>query len=744
MILLLLILAGIGLFILGVQKGVFGDLPDEKALREIRNETASLVYSEDDELLGKFFAENRTNAEYTDFPTHLINALVATEDARYFEHSGVDYRSLFRVFFKSLLLGDRSAGGGSTLSQQLAKNLYGRAYHGPLSLPINKVKEAILAGRIEEIYSKEEVLTLYLNTVPFGENIYGAEAASLRFFNCHAAELKIEEAAVLVGMLKANTYYNPRLYPENARKRRDVVISQMVKYNYLQEAFADSLASLPLELDYANRTNEGPANYFLVRVKNEADRILAEFNSQNGKTYDIEKDGLIITTTLNAQMQNMALEAFQQHLGKMQPLLHQHYRGGSREKRIREMAKEQLEKSGYDLKNDQRRNRELFSWKGFYTDSITAVDSVAHELTLLHAGLVAMDPQSGAIRMWVGGIDHRTQPYDQVTAKRQLASAFKPILYAAALEEGITPCTYLSNDTIVFKDHDNWAPRNYDHTYGGSYSMAGALARSVNLPTVALLYDVPRQNLDDLWGNLGFSSELPDGPSVALGSGSASTLELCVAYAAFANGGYRVSPTTIESITTENGETLYERNSPVRNSVLKAESALMMQFMMQQVVNEGTATSMRSVYGVRNEIAGKTGTSQDYADAWFGAYTPGLVVIARAGASMPEIHFNSGRLGSGSTLALPLVGLTMQKVQKDQKLRYKVFSPFPPIPASLQIALDCEDYREPSAIDDFWDLFRAKQTTEEREKRKAEKREEKREKKKDGLLQRLFGKKKNK
>lgn len=739
---LLLLLGSVVLFIVGVNTGVFGDLPNKDALGSIRHETASLVYSEDGRLIGKFFAQNRTNIEFNDFPPHLIHALIATEDARYFEHKGVDYRSLMRVFFKSLLMRNERAGGGSTLSQQLAKNLYGRKYHGPLSLPVNKVKEAILAGRIEDIYNKEEVITLYLNTVPFGENVFGVEAASIRFFNCNTKDLSIEQSAVLVGMLKANTLYNPRLYPENALRRRNVVLGQMEKYQYLAAHVTDSLTQLPLGLNYADISREGPANYFLVRVKQEVQSILKNLASQNDKSYDLEKDGLIITTTLNHQMQQHALDAFRRHLGKMQPLLSKHYEGKRRESLTRR-ALLRMSQAGLDARDDLRKQRELFSWEGHYNDSVSALDSILHELTLLHAGLVAMHPQTGAIKTWVGGIDFRTQPYDQVTARRQLASAFKPILFSAGLESGLTPCSWLANDTMVFEDYNNWSPRNYDHSSGGRYSMSGALAKSANLPAVSLLLELERENLEALWSQMGFAAELPEGPSVALGSGSGSALELCVAYAAIANGGYRVTPTSIEQITTSDGEVLYQRaEQPEKTVVLSAQSALLMQWMMQKVVRSGTASSLRSTYGIDEPVAAKTGTSQDYADAWFGAFTPQLVVVSRVGASLPEVHFSSGQYGSGSTLALPLVGIMLREIQQNADLKHMAFAPFPQLPPALEEILECPDYEEPSETSPFKTLFRSKQTNEKREQRKTERQERQSEKKKDGLLQRLFNKKK--
>ena len=285
------------IFIAAVYYGVFGPLYTANELKEFKNETATLVLSEEGNIIGKFYAENRINITYDKLPKHLVEALVATEDARYFEHEGVDSRSLLRVLFKTILFNQKSAGGGSTINQQLAKNMYGRKSYGPLTMLVNKTKEGFLAHRLHGIYSKEEILTLYLNTVPFGENVLGIEAASRRYFNKPVEKLKVEEAAVLVGMLKANTYYNPRLYPENAVKRRNVVLAQMEKYGYLEGAKKDSLRKLPLELDYANLESEGPANYFLVQVKDEVNEILDKINKQNHTDYSIEKSGLIIKTT---------------------------------------------------------------------------------------------------------------------------------------------------------------------------------------------------------------------------------------------------------------------------------------------------------------------------------------------------------------------------------------------------------------------------------------------------------------
>ncbi len=548
----------LGLFFAAVYYNIFGHLYTKSELKDFRNEAASIVTSDDGILIGKFFDENRTNVEFKDLPKHLVDALIATEDVRYYEHGGVDSRSMFRVLFKSILLRQKSSGGGSTLTQQLAKNMYGRKSYGPLTMPINKMKEVILANRLEEIYSKDEILTLYLNTVPFGENVLGIQSASRRFFNKDVKILRAEEAAVLIGLLKANTYYNPRLYPEHALSRRNVVLEQMEKYEYLTKRTADSLQSLPLDLDYANLESEGPANYFLVQVKKEVKELLKSINRQLDTVYDIRKSGLIIETTLNIDLQNYALMAFQSHLGQMQLRMDQQYRRGASKLELEKITNAKLKQLKITKNIDVRKKREMFSWKGFYTDSISYRDSIKKDLTLLHSGLIAVDPNTGAIKTWVGGIDHRKYPYDQIFAQRQTASAFKPVLYATAFEEGAMPCQYLDNDELILTDYDNWNPQNYNHSVGGKYSIAGALAKSMNIPTVNLFLQLPFNSLQTMWSNLGFSQTLEYNPSTALGAATASLYEMAFAYASFANGGTKVEPQIISSIKNSKGEVLYQ------------------------------------------------------------------------------------------------------------------------------------------------------------------------------------------
>ncbi len=720
----LLLVLVFGIFVTLVYYGSFGHLHTTKELQEFKNQTATLVLSEEGQLIGKFFAENRTNITFEQLPEHLIHALVATEDVRYFEHEGVDSRSLLRVLFKTILSNKKSSGGGSTINQQLAKNMYGRKNYGPLTMLVNKTKEAFLASRLESIYSKEEILTLYLNTVPFGENVLGIEAASRRYFNKPILKTGIEEAAVLIGMLKANTYYNPRIYPENAVKRRNVVLSQMKKYNYLEPNVTDSLQKLPLKLDYANLKSEGPANYFLVHLKSEVNKILKSYNAAKNTNYNIKKGGLTITSTLNLSLQNQALNAYKSHLGVMQHRLRKQYRKGNYRNTLNTLVSNELKRLKLTKNADVKQQRELFDWKGFYTDSISVRDSLRHNLTLLHAGLLALDPQTGAIKTWVGGIDFRTQPYDQIFAQRQVASTFKPILYAAALEQGILPCNYLNNKTLIVSDFDNWQPQNYDKSVGGNYSMAAALAKSKNIPTVNLFLNIPFNKLENLWQRLGFTQELVRKPSVSLGTANASIYELAVAYSAFANNGYHIQPQTVLSIKTADGTIIYKNRllqPQEKDRVLHQTTSQLMTAMLQKAINEGTGTALKNKYNINIPLAGKTGTSQGYADAWFAAYTPKLVVVTRVGASSPTIHFDTGSNGAGSTLALPLVAKTLKYVQR------KYSAPFAPLPEELTDALSCEDYIEDSGFEKFFEgLFNNDKTTLERAQRKAERKEKRR------------------
>lgn len=687
--------------------GMSDRIKSKNELLNFKNATASSVMSEDGQLIGKYFYENRTNISFDQLPKHLVDALVATEDVRFYDHHGTDARSFLRVLFKSILMNDRSSGGGSTITQQLAKNMFGRTTGGFMPMVSNKISELIMARRIEKVYSKNDILTLYLNTVAFGENVFGIEAASERFFNKSAADLAIGESAVLVGMLKANTYYNPRRNPENARARRNVVLGQMKKYNFLDAKTADSLSLLPMVINYSRKArSEGIADYFLVQVRKEAEEIMKHHRAPDGNARDLEKDGLVITTTLNHALQEYAVRSFSEHLPEMQRRLDAQYRTSPGRRTLEQVTSKELGRLGLENRASEMRIQEIFDWNGTYTDSLSVSDSLKRSLVLLHAGLMAMDPQSGGIKAWVGGIDFKTQPYDQVLATRQLASVFKPVLYTAALEDGFEPCRYLDNDSITLAGFDDWSPENFDHSYGGKYSLSGALAHSMNIPTFSLFLELGFDKVNEMWRKMRFSFELVNTPSLALGTAEANIREVAIAYSSFVNGGYRLEPWCIRSIVTHSGDTIYSRERIAEKvRIMTERTSQLMSAMLQKAVREGTGVSMNSVYGVDFPLAGKTGTSQDYADAWFAAFNPGLVIVSRAGASSRSIHFNSGSNGSGSALALPLVALTLKKVKQNRPLKESLIKPFPELPPDLAGALDCPDFREDGFFDVIIDIF---------------------------------------
>jgi penicillin-binding protein 1A len=584
--------------------------------------------------------------------------------------------------------------------------MYGRKDSGFLHVVTNKIREMIMARRLEKVFTKEEILTLYLNTVSFGENVFGIEAASGRFFNKSTETLKAEESAVLIGMLKANTYYNPRLHPENSKLRRNVVLKQMEKYNYLKASESDSLSKLPLKLDYRKTGVSGPADYFLGQVREETNSILDSLDSVTDKKWDPEKDGLIITTTLNLTLQNYANQAFREHLSRMQKKLDEQYGNPSGKRSLDQITVNELERLKLTRQANEVRFQEIFDWSGSFADSITVADSLKNALKILHAGLLAINPVSGAVKAWVGGIDFKTQPYDQILARRQLASVFKPVLYAEALEEGMEPCQYLDNDSITLSGFEDWSPENYDHSFGGKYSLSGALAQSMNIPTFSLFLEIGFEKLDTMWKKMGFSFKLNDTPSLAMGTAEASIKEVAVAYASFANGGYRITPRCISSIKTPAGEVIYSNDFIYKGTrILTEKSSLLMSAMLRKAIREGTGASMSSVYGVDFPLAGKTGTSQDYSDAWFAAFNPGLVIVSRAGASSRTIHFNNAANGSGSALALPVVALTLKRLKQNPQLKDKLIAQFPELPPEMAGALDCPDFKDKNFFDRIIDFF---------------------------------------
>ncbi len=674
----------LGLLFGSVYLGFWEPIPDYYAIKNIKNANSSVVYSDDGMILGRIYAENRIDIKFKNIPTTAINALIATEDARFYQHDGIDQRSMLRVLVKSLLLRNKSAGGGSTLSQQLAKNLYPRKYYGVMTMPVCKIKEAIIASRLEKVYTKKEILRLYLNTVSFGENVYGIESASHRFFYKTAAKLKQEEAATLIGMLKAPSYYNPRLHKSRAIKRRNVVLKQMQKYDFLTEKEMQMLQKKPLVLHYhkASRT-KGIAAYFREHLRVTVNEILRQYPKSDGSFYNIYRDDLRIRTTIDSKMQRYAEQATKVHMKKLQHLFYQHWSkkkpwdgkntllsdAKRRSQRYRKLKREGRSIEEINRLFSSKKEMKIFTWNGEKRANMSPMDSIRHYIQFLNTGFLAIEPNSGKIKVWIGGIDFTHFKYDHIMAKRQVGSVFKPIVYATALEEGISPYDYLSNERRTYRKYDNWSPRNADNRYDGHYSMEGALAESVNTIAVDLLLKAGIDNTIDMAENMGITSRLPKVPSLALGVADISLREMLQVYATLANRGKYVPSYYISRIEDSQGRVIVDLTpkSELSKQVIQPETADIINHMLQGVVKGGTGRSLRTVYGLKQPLAGKTGTTQSHADGWFIGYNSKLVAGAWVGGDDMRVHFRSLRLGQGASMALPIYGGFMQRLSNNKK-----------------------------------------------------------------------------
>lgn len=701
------------MFYLSVLLGAFGKLPSVVSLRKVQNPVASEVYASDGSLLGRYYLQNRTNENFDDLPPYLIEALVSTEDARFYKHDGVDIRSLFRVMFKSLLLQNSSSGGGSTISQQLAKNLYPRKRYRLFSLPVNKIKEIITAVRLERVYTKNQILELYLNTVPFGENVYGVEAASQRFFSVPPDSLKIEEASVLVGLLKATTTYNPKLHPDRSQGRRNQVFEQMVRYGSLPAAVADSLKQIPLALQYNLITpSDGPAPYFREHLRQFMHKW-AKYNTRpDGSAYNIYEDGLKIYTTLDANMQEAASQAVHTHMKELQNTFNAHWKDRKpwgKNLRIIEKAVANSERyknlsaKGYtqeQLNANFKKEVEMtiFTYEGEKQVMMSPLDSIMHYLYFLNTGFMVMDPASGHIKAWVGGVNHKYFKYDHVLSKRQVGSTFKPIVYAAALEKGIMPCDTFPNELIEYTEYKNWKPGNSDGEYGGHYTLRGALSKSVNTVAVQVGLETGIDKIIKMARELGIEdADLPRVPSLALGTAEISLFEMMQVYGTFANNGFRVEPSFIDRIEDANGELIedFQVRFAQEKQILHPDDAALLRNMMQAVVDSGTARRLRWKYDLRNDIAGKTGTTQSHADGWFMGYTSQFVAGVWVGGSNPQIRFRTTSLGQGANMALPIWAKFHQSLNDMDEHKAFRRSMFSELDTTILAMLDCPIYYPP-------------------------------------------------
>lgn len=691
---------------------VLADTPTTEDLQSIQNPIASEVYTADSVLLGRYFVQDRTQVKFDEISPLVIKALVATEDVRFYEHGGVDFRSLGRVLIKSVIMQDESSGGGSTITQQLAKNLYPRKKYLMLTMLVNKLKEVIIALRLESIYSKKKILELYLNTIPFADNTYGIQSASQRFFSRDARDISLDQAAVLIGMLKATHYYNPRLFPARSKSRRNVVLAQMVKYEVLSKADSDSLSKTPLTLKYRRTLHDDElAPYFREFLKTELEKWCEQNKKPDGTKYNLYADGLKIYTTIDSRMQRHAEHAiekgmsevqqqFIQHLGRDKPwiknedILKQAIR---RSPRYRKLKEDGLNEEEIIEEMSKKMPMRLFNWKGEEDVKMSPIDSIRHHLQFLSAGFIAVEPSTGKVLTWVGGIQHDFFQYDHVrlATKRQVGSIFKPLVYATAIDEGIEPCELVGagQETYIDEEGDLWTPRNTQNDYRVKYTMRGGLAYSVNTVTVKLIQRAGVQKTIDLVRKMGIASEIPDVPSIALGASSLSLFEMASAYACIANEGQVSYPFFINAIVDRDGKK-YTNFKPAINGqrAMPRETALLVRQMLQTVVHEGTASRIRWKYGVMSDVAGKTGTTQDNTDGWFMAITPTLVIGSWVGADDPRIRFRSTELGQGSNTALPLVAYFLRNIDGDSVLGSYTDASFSRLPNELSARLNCDLY----------------------------------------------------
>ncbi|MBG50218.1 MAG: penicillin-binding protein [Pseudozobellia sp.] len=712
------IIASIGLlgffvlFISSIRWGLWGKIPKEEDLSDFQYQRASEVYTADSILIGKYYLYDRQPIAFEDIPENLLKALVAIEDERFYEHSGIDYQSLGRVALKTILMQDQSSGGGSTITQQLAKNLYPRRDRVNTNIVVDKVKEMIIASRLEDIFSKDEILTHYLNTVSFGDNTFGIESAALKFFNKKAKDLQLQEAATLVGMLKATYGYNPRVFPEKSLSRRNLVLTAMAHNNFIEDAERDSLATLPLLLNYKEYdNNEGLAPYFREEVRKKMLKWTQE-QKEDGNEYNIYTSGLKIYTTLDYNMQYWAEAAMREHMKSLQASFEKSYGENApwvkNKKLVDKLVKQssiykKLKSQGIEEQQiwdslSQKKKMVLVDWEEEKTVDASSIDSLTHYMKFLNTGSLSLDPHSGAVKTWIGGVDFEHFKYDHVAqSKRQVGSTFKPFVYTAALEVGIEPCTYFSAEEVEYENLKGWSPSNSgdkDEAYL-NYSMEEALSNSVNTVAVKVLEETGINNVLTMAKNMGIFTELPNQPSVALGTGEIYLNELAGAYASYLNKGRAVLPYFIKTIADKKDSVLveFEPKRAVEPAYSEQTRQIMVE-MMKSTIDKGTASRLRSTYKLNNAIAGKTGTTQNNKDAWFVALTPKLVHVTWVGLDNHEIGFRSTQLGQGANAALPIFAKLMQEMNQHPSYNEITQAQFERTDPMVLDMLDCEPVKK--------------------------------------------------
>ena len=710
--------------------GYFGEMPDFRQLENPKTNFASEIISSDNKVLGKYyFNDNRTPIEYEDINPETINALIAIEDERFYSHPGIDLKATLRAI---VFLNQR--GGASTITQQLARQLFvGVRSRNIFQAITQKIKEWVIAVRLEKQYTKEEILTMYLNIYDFGYYGDGIKSASNIYFSKEPMDLKVEESAMLIGMLQNSSLYDPIRRPEITKNRRNLVLMQMSKNNYITKKEEDSLRTLPLTLDYTPQSHrQGLATYFRSYLRG----FMKDWTSKNFKNdstkYNLYVDGLKIYTTINSKMQKYAEESVEEHMINLQkeffiqndtlstaPFLDLEEeeeetimkRAMRRSERWRKsklsgMTNEEIEES-FNKAVDMT----VFSWNGDIDTIMSPIDSIRYYKHFLRAGMMSMNPKNGHVMAWVGGINYRHFQYDHVMlSKRQIGSTFKPFLYATAIDQlKLSPCDMLPDlihciEPYKYGNPEPWCPTNSSDKYGGMRTLSNALANSKNTISAQLIDKVGPRPVADLARNLGVSSNIPNVPAIALGTPDLSVYEMVGAYGAFANKGIYVEPVMVTKIEDKNGTIVYQ-SKPNTKDVISEESSYVTLKLLEGVTKFGSGARLRHniaedernyvynnvvtgyPYEFKNDIAGKTGTTQNQSDGWFIGMVPNLVTGVWVGGEDRSIHFKEIAYGQGATMSLPIWGLFMNKCYADEELNVSK-DPFPE-PEVLNIELDC-------------------------------------------------------
>lgn len=719
----LFLLFALSVFLLfhGIVHEWFGEMPTFEELENPETNLATEIISADGKLLGTYYIENRSNVSYADIAPDLIHALISIEDVRFYEHSGIDKIALFRVA-KGIATGNSDQGGGSTITQQLAKNLFPRGENlSKTKLVIRKLQEWVTATKLEYNYSKDEIIAMYLNTVFYGHNAYGIKKATETFFGKEPDEITMEEAALLAGVVNAPSKFSPRRHPDNAINRRNLVLKRMETNGYITEAEYDSISQIPIDLSNFGVLdhNAGQATYFREFLRSEMHEWAKTHFKQDGTPYNIYKDGLRIYTTIDSRMQQYAEEAVREHLAlDLQPAFYEHWKGDPKAPFVLKDEEEVekimmlsmkrseryrvLKKAGWPMDSiianfNEPTEMRLFSWDGPIDTVLSPMDSIRYSKFFLQSALMSVETGTGHVKAYVGGDDFRFFQYDHVTqAKRQVGSTFKPFLYALAMQEGeYTPCTKVPNISysIQLPDGKFWEPKDSGKTkFGEEVTLRWALAHSNNRISAYLMKRFGPEATIQMARRMGVTSDIPAVPSICLGVCDLSLYEMVGAMSTFANKGVYVKPIFITKIEDKNGNVI-ETFKAEQHEAMDEVTAYKMIELMKGVVYEGTGVRLRYKYGLRNPIAGKTGTTQNQSDGWFMGITPDLTTGIWTGAEDRSVHFKTITLGQGSNMALPIWALYMKKVYSDPTLHISQGDFQKPL-SNVDLEFDCDKYEE--------------------------------------------------